>query len=112
MSFDNLGLSPVIKHNLSVLGYRIPTPVQAKAIPLALEGRDVIGSAQTGTGKTAACTSAGLIMNLTANARISSGNVAEKSSVCLCFGNAPRIRRRGGKNPISIMRSASSSARI
>src|ERR1051325_4805361 len=54
MSFDTLGLSPVIKHNLSGLGYRLPTPVQAKAIPLALEGRDVIGSAQTGTGKTAA----------------------------------------------------------
>jgi DEAD/DEAH box helicase len=55
MSFDNLGLSPVIKHNLHGLEYRVPTPVQAKAIPLALEGRDVIGSAQTGTGKTAAC---------------------------------------------------------
>src|SRR5262247_4103812 len=54
MSFDNLGLSPVIKHNLYGLGYRVPTPVQAKAIPLALEGRDVIGNAQTGTGKTAA----------------------------------------------------------
>src|SRR5215471_21607952 len=54
MSFDNLGLSPLIKHNLHKLGYRLPTPVQAKAIPLALEGRDVIGSAQTGTGKTAA----------------------------------------------------------
>src|SRR6516225_1369427 len=54
MSFDKLGLSPVIKRNLSGLGYRVPTPVQAKAIPFALEGRDVIGSAQTGTGKTAA----------------------------------------------------------
>jgi ATP-dependent RNA helicase RhlE len=54
MSFENFGLSPVIKHNLSILGYRVPTPVQAKAIPLALQGRDLIGSAQTGTGKTAA----------------------------------------------------------
>src|SRR5438105_9037964 len=54
MSFDNLGLSPVIKHNLHGLEYRVPTPVQAKAIPLALAGRDVLGSAQTGTGKTAA----------------------------------------------------------
>jgi len=54
MSFDNLGLSPVVKQNLHKLGYRVPTPVQAKAIPLALEGRDLIGSAQTGTGKTAA----------------------------------------------------------
>src|SRR5437868_3509295 len=54
MSFDNLGLSPILNHNLHELGYRVPTPVQAKAIPLALEGRDVLGSAQTGTGKTAA----------------------------------------------------------
>jgi ATP-dependent RNA helicase RhlE len=54
MSFDDLGLSSVIRRNLYGLGYRVPTPVQAKAIPLALEGRDLIGSAQTGTGKTAA----------------------------------------------------------
>ena len=54
MSFDNLGLSPILNHNLDELGYRTPTPVQAKTIPLALEGRDVLGSAQTGTGKTAA----------------------------------------------------------
>ena len=54
MSFDNFGLSPAINNNLHLLGYRVPTPVQAKAIPPALEGRDVIGSAQTGTGKTAA----------------------------------------------------------
>lgn len=54
MSFDNFGLSPAINNNLHILGYRVPTPVQAKAIPPALEGRDVIGSAQTGTGKTAA----------------------------------------------------------
>src|SRR5216117_3552401 len=54
MSFDNLGLSPMLNHNLHELGYRVPTPVQTKAIPLALAGRDVLGSAQTGTGKTAA----------------------------------------------------------
>jgi ATP-dependent RNA helicase RhlE len=54
MSFDNLGLSPILLHNLHDLGYRVPTPVQVKAIPLALEGRDLLGSAQTGTGKTAA----------------------------------------------------------
>jgi ATP-dependent RNA helicase RhlE len=54
MSLENLGLSPIIKHNLGLLGYRVPTPVQAKVIPIALQGLDLIGSAQTGTGKTAA----------------------------------------------------------
>jgi ATP-dependent RNA helicase RhlE len=54
MSFHELGLSPVLNQNLHQMGYRIATPVQAKAIPLALEGRDILGSAQTGTGKTAA----------------------------------------------------------
>ena len=54
ITFENFGLSPVINHNLASLDYRVPTPVQAKAIPLALQGRDLIGSAQTGTGKTAA----------------------------------------------------------
>jgi len=54
MSFDNFQLSSVIQQNLASLGYEVPTPVQAKAIPPALQGRDVIGSAQTGTGKTAA----------------------------------------------------------
>jgi ATP-dependent RNA helicase RhlE len=54
MSFDNLGLSSILNHNLHDLGYRVPTPVQVQAIPLALEGRDLLGSAQTDTGKTAA----------------------------------------------------------
>ena len=39
MTFETLGLSPMVKHNLGLLGYRVPTPVQAKAIPLALQGR-------------------------------------------------------------------------
>lgn len=49
-----MGLAPAILRALDDEGYRIPTPVQVEAIPLALEGRDVVGSAQTGTGKTAA----------------------------------------------------------
>jgi ATP-dependent RNA helicase RhlE len=53
-SFDSLGLTPELLRALDEEGYREPTPVQREAIPLALEGRDVVGSAQTGTGKTAA----------------------------------------------------------
>ncbi len=52
--FHELGLSKQIVANLSQQGYEKPTPIQQKAIPLVLSGRDLIGLAQTGTGKTAA----------------------------------------------------------
>ncbi|NHM14320.1 DEAD/DEAH box helicase [Xiamenia xianingshaonis] len=53
-SFDTLGLSPRLLKAVGRLGYVTPTPVQAQAIPLVLDGRDVIAAAKTGTGKTAA----------------------------------------------------------
>ena len=53
-SFSSLGLSSESQAALARAGYRVPTPIQAKAIPLALAGKDVIGCAATGTGKTAA----------------------------------------------------------
>ena len=53
-SFTEFGLKKNILHDLAAMGYVTPTPVQARCIPPALEGRDVIGLAQTGTGKTAA----------------------------------------------------------
>ncbi len=53
-SFQSLGLAPVLLRALDEQGYTEPTPIQAEAIPLGLQGRDVVGSAQTGTGKTAA----------------------------------------------------------
>ncbi len=52
--FSQLGLKPQLVQAVSDLGYIIPTSIQAEIIPLMLEGRDVIGQAQTGTGKTAA----------------------------------------------------------
>ncbi len=54
MSFAQLGLSDAVLEGVKAMGYTTPTPIQLRAIPLILEGRDVIGSAQTGTGKTAA----------------------------------------------------------
>lgn len=54
MKFQELGLRPALLDAVDELGYVEPTPIQAQAIPLILEGRDIIGSAQTGTGKTAA----------------------------------------------------------
>ncbi|MDX2017589.1 MAG: DEAD/DEAH box helicase [Planctomycetota bacterium] len=54
MPFAALGLSDLILRSLNEQGYSTPTPIQAKSIPPILEGRDVLGCAQTGTGKTAA----------------------------------------------------------
>jgi ATP-dependent RNA helicase RhlE len=54
MSFDRLGLLPELLRGVADEGYTEPTPVQADAIPLVLEGRDLLAGAQTGTGKTAA----------------------------------------------------------
>ena len=54
MAFSKLGLAPTVLDGVKAMGYVEPTPIQLRAIPLVLAGRDVIGSAQTGTGKTAA----------------------------------------------------------
>jgi ATP-dependent RNA helicase RhlE len=53
MSFDSLGLSADVLRAVAEQGYSVPTPIQARVIPLVLEGRDVMAGAQTGTGKTA-----------------------------------------------------------
>ncbi len=54
--FSDLNLNPKVLKAISEAGYETPTPIQAGAIPSALEGRDVLGIAQTGTGKTASFT--------------------------------------------------------
>ena len=56
MTFETLGLAPAIVKAVHEIGYTAPTPIQQQAIPLVLEGRDLLGGAQTGTGKTAAFT--------------------------------------------------------
>ena len=53
-NFESLGLPEAILHSLKRLNFETPTPIQAQTIPLALQGKDILGSAQTGTGKTAA----------------------------------------------------------
>ena len=53
MSFESLGLSAPVLQAVTEKGYTDPTPIQEKAIPIVLMGRDVLGCAQTGTGKTA-----------------------------------------------------------
>src|SRR3989338_5472322 len=50
-SFYGLGIAPKILEILERIKFKVPTPIQAKAIPMAIQGKDVIGIAQTGTGK-------------------------------------------------------------
>ena len=54
MAFKKLGLSEKVISGINSAGYVTPTPIQEKAIPIAIDGKDVIGASQTGTGKTAA----------------------------------------------------------
>ena len=54
MTFESLGLMPQLLTNVKRSGYEEPTPIQKATIPLVLDGKDVLGCAQTGTGKTAA----------------------------------------------------------
>ena len=54
LRFSDLGLPTPLLEALSAVGYEAPSPIQAQTIPLLMEGRDVLGMAQTGTGKTAA----------------------------------------------------------
>ncbi|OON38855.1 ATP-dependent RNA helicase RhlE [Izhakiella australiensis] len=72
MSFDTLGLSADILRAVEEQGYREPTPVQRQAIPVVLAGRDLMASAQTGTGKTAGFTLP-LLQKLSANAGAAKG---------------------------------------
>jgi hypothetical protein len=54
MSFQEFGLLDEVVHGVQSMGYVDPTPIQLRAIPVVLSGKDLMGSAQTGTGKTAA----------------------------------------------------------
>ncbi len=54
MNFEQFSLSASINSGIESAGYSVPTPIQQQALPFALQGRDILGLAQTGTGKTAA----------------------------------------------------------
>ncbi|WP_300427324.1 DEAD/DEAH box helicase, partial [uncultured Thalassolituus sp.] len=56
MTFKDMALAEPIARAVAEKGYTTPSPIQAQAIPVVLEGRDLLASAQTGTGKTAAFT--------------------------------------------------------
>ena len=56
-NFLSLKLEQILMDSIAKINFKTPTPIQAEAIPVALEGRDILGTAQTGTGKTAAFSS-------------------------------------------------------
>ena len=88
--FSELGLSPATLQAVADTGYTTATPIQAQAIPVALQGRDVLGIAQTGTGKTAAFT-------LPMIDRLGSGRARARMPRVLraACGPRPRVAPRG-----------------
>jgi superfamily II DNA/RNA helicase len=73
MNFSALGLSPAVLKGVADAGYVEPTPIQHQAIPVVLSGGDVLGCAQTGTGKTASFTLPMLDLLAAARARACRG---------------------------------------
>ena len=84
VTFDDLGLSPAVLGALADVGYESPSPIQAATIPVLLAGRDMLGQAQTGTGKTAA-------FALPMLTRIECG-AARRSASCWCRPASSRSR--------------------
>ena len=93
-AFADLGLDPRITATLTTLGYEEPTPIQSAAIPVLLEGRDVLGQAATGTGKTAAFTLP-LIQRAALGAGVVGGRVEGGATDDDADGAAMDVQRHG-----------------
>ena len=85
MSFQTLGLCDALLKAISKKGYTTPSPIQQKAIPKILDGRDVLASAQTGTGKTAGFTLPMLQQFLANPAQHQGRRKIKFRSVIICF---------------------------
>jgi len=93
MSFEALGLHPAIVQAVTSAGYTTPTPVQAQAIPAAIEGRDLLVSSQTGSGKTAAFMLPALHRLASAELESGSGRTpAQEAQSARARGERPRFR--------------------
>ena len=57
MNFSDLNIENKLKKSIELADFKVPTPIQSQSIPISLEGKDVLGTAQTGTGKTLASVS-------------------------------------------------------
>ena len=100
-SFDELGLSHLVLRAVTDAGYRVPTPIQREAIPLILKGRDVIGLAQTGTGKTAAFTLP--IVDLLLNGPRRTRAVVLTPTRELCMQVEEAVRKYARHAPLSVV---------
>ncbi len=95
-SFDDFKINDLLKRNLRAREYKVPTQVQDKAIPLGLEGKDVIGIANTGTGKTAAFLLP-ILNNLLRNRGQKVLIIAPTRELALQISQESRVFSRGGK---------------
>jgi ATP-dependent RNA helicase RhlE len=99
MSFAALGLSEEILRAVTERGYTEPTPIQAQAIPVVLAGRDLMGGAQTGTGKTAGFTLP-ILQLLTASAKPATGGIPSPQSSPAGGRGGEREKQSSIKAPI------------
>jgi ATP-dependent RNA helicase RhlE len=106
MSFDRLGLMPELLRAVAQQGYTEPTPVQREAIPLVLDGRDLLAGAQTGTGKTAAFVLP-ILQRLTQSGAIGSNNrrairvLVLTPTRELCLQVEESVRTYGQQRPVT-----------
>ncbi len=92
MTFEALGLHPTVLKALADAGYRKPTPVQAQAIPAALEGRDLMVSSQTGSGKTAAFMLPAIHMFASISKQPAAQDANHERQTTRSSGNRPRFQ--------------------
>ncbi len=97
LTFADLGLSPTVLASVVKIGYETPSPIQAQAIPLLLAGKNLLGTAQTGTGKTAAF-ALPLLSNLDVNQRNPQILVMTPTRE-LCIQVAEAIQKYAGEFP-------------
>ena len=81
-AFDQMALNKALLTVLDEVGYETPSPIQAQTIPLLLQGKDVLGQAQTGTGKTAAFLLP-ILQRLAAGARGAAGDAANDREIAV-----------------------------
>ena len=92
MHFESLNIIEPILRSLKEEGYTIPTPIQSEAIPIILKGTDLIGCAQTGTGKTAAF--AVPILQILYNNKSFEKKEKDQKSCCYTYQGAGNSDRR------------------